>query len=134
MLEPAVLVGSTLRSVISSWEVTGEARASVPTHVWLDLSEAGLIQIVTDGPGLELVHQEPYAGYSMGDQGRVEIETDDGTIPVEGFTGSVVIDVRSLNRGFVVGFASGSVAFANIADEIAIGLWPDQGWADRGVE
>jgi hypothetical protein len=133
MVAPADLVGSTLGSVTASWEVIDGERAAVPNHVWLDLSDAGLVQIVTDGQSLGIVHEEPYVGYSMGDRGQVEVETDARTVPVENFTEATVIAAQSLERGFVLTFATGSVAFANVNDEVAIGLWPDPGWEAVGV-
>lgn len=132
VVQPAQLLGSTLRSVTASWEVVDGVRATVPNHVWLDLSEAGLVQVVTMGQTLGLVHEEPYSGYSMGSD-RVEVETDANSVPVEHFTGSAVLGANALERGFVLQFATGSVAFANVNDELAIGLWPDPGWAERGV-
>lgn len=132
MVQPADLVGSTLRSVTASWEIVDEVRAAVPNHVWLDLSEAGLVQVVTMGQTLGLVHEEPYAGYSMGTD-RVEVETDEESVPVENFTGSVVLGADALHRGFLIQFATGSIAFANVNDELAIGRWPDPGWAERGI-
>ncbi len=133
MVAPADLVGSTLGSVTASWEVTEGERSPVPNHVWLDLSEAGLVQIVTTGQSLAIVHEEPYASYSMGDRGRVEVETDAKTVPVENFTETTVIAARALERGFVLTFATGAVAFANVNDEVAVGLWPDPGWEAVGV-
>ena len=130
--QPADLVGSTLRSVTASWEVTDDVRADVPNHVWLDLSEAGLVQVVTVGQTLGLVHEEPYSGYAMGAD-RVEVETDAASVPVEHFTGTVVLGAEARERGFVLRFATGSIAFANVGDDLAIGLWPDPGWAERGV-
>ena len=35
--------------------------------------------------------------------------------------------------GFVLNFAEGSVAIANLADDLVIESWPDGSWVDQGV-
>lgn len=130
---PEDLVGSTLRSVSASWAVEGDRRSPVPTHVWLDLSDAGLVQLLTSGGDVQLVHEEPYPPHDLGAHGRVEVDTDAGTVPAEHFVGHDVTGVRRLDRGWVLEFLTGSVAFADVNDELVVGLWPDAGWAELGI-
>ena len=137
---PEDLLG-LLTDVSASWlTVPPRERVPLPLFVWLTIDGLGTRKLHTPGSGGVAILDEPAVpGYELGENGRVDVES--GTPEVlAAWVGRRIERVSRLWQeppgeevGFVLHFLEGSVAIANLADDLIIQSWPDQSWADRDV-
>lgn len=137
---PEDLAG-VLTDVVGSWlRLPGRDRVQLPVHVWITVEGLGTRKLHTPGAGsIGILDETPHAEYSMGRYGSVEVER--GTPLILGSrVGQEITQVTRLWQdppggevGFILHFGEGSVAIANLADELTIAPWPDRIWSGWGV-
>jgi hypothetical protein len=131
VLTPSELAGQRLLGVTASLHEHEGTVSQDPVHVWLCLETSGYIQCHTAGSGnLALLAQEPYAPYDMEEHGRVLL-VENQPPALAAHTGEVIEAATALHQGpagmdvgVLLTFESGSVAVANLGDELMVGDWP----------
>ena len=139
-IEPEMLVGKRVEGVVGSWYIHNDTGVHKLLHTWLKIAGLGHVQVHTLN-GVRLHVADPHAPYDMAELGaRVLVEA--GTpVPVAAIVGQIIDGVRWLQvepEGFRVGFvietSVGSVAIADVGDDLWIGSWPDvERWSAAGI-
>jgi hypothetical protein len=137
---PEDLVG-ILTDVSASWLTPmGRSRVPLPLFLWLTIEGVGTRKLHTPGSGGVAILNEPVpSSYDMAEYGRVVVES--GSPQVLGArVGQRIEAVGRLwqeppgeEAGFVLHFGDGSIAIANLADDLVVGAWPNDAWAEQGV-
>ena len=130
-----------LTDVVASWiRLPERERVPLPLHVWLTIEGLGTRKLHTPGAGgIGILDEAAHEGYDMGRNGVVEVERDTPQI-LGSRVGQTIDRVSHLWQqppgeevGFVLHFAGGAVAIANLADELIVDHWPDETWSVQGV-
>lgn len=111
----------------------------LPVHIWLDVETVGQVRCHCAPSGaLTLTVEPPYATVEMQDLGRVVLREAEPVVLMRQ-VGEAVQQVLLLDQdppgmtvGFVLVLPSGSVAVANLGDELFVEPWPGR-WRDSDV-
>lgn len=139
LLDPQSFVGRRVDDVVGSWYVN-ETGVHDLVHVWLNLDGLGYVRVHPNG-GIRLTIDQPHASYAMPDL-NATVEVDRGTpAPLAAIVGGTITRVGTLRMvreafdvGCVIETELGSVAIADVGDDLAIGVWPDsERWDAAGI-
>ena len=137
-IDPEALASRTLMSVSSSWHEYAGERSADPVHVWITLSGIGTLQLHTLS-GLVIVERPEGTPVDMQEYGRIVVEP--GTPPaLNRWAGQHIERVSRLRQtppdmtvGMVLHFRDGSVAMADLGDDLVVADWPAPEWEQAGV-
>lgn len=139
-IEFDALVGQQIDEVVASWYVPDDTGVHDLVHAWIRFRDLGSVQLHTLN-GLVLVGGEPPSAYVMPEV-PASVQVQVGTpAPLAALVGGVVKETHDLWQdgidrrvGIVMVTSKGSVAVADVGDDLAIGEWPDPArWAAAGI-
>lgn len=138
-LSPNDLVGRTIEAVTGAWHVHDGVKSSNPDPLWFKVEGLGQVRFGCAGRGdVNLVVAGP-VGVDMGTYGRVEVGPWEN-VTSSSLVGSVIQGVEPLfyvpqdsQVGVLLTTTQGSIAVANLADELHVGLWPSDAWEAEEV-
>ncbi|MGR3938092.1 hypothetical protein LCH29_35225 [Streptomyces sp. BRA346] len=128
---PEYLVGRRLEHVVAAWHRYGAEARSVPLDVWL-IDSAQVSTHITTGSDWCLIveNSTPYEGYSMGQNGRVEVTPINGGTPFAEHLGETILAVREVGSPdtgrltLEIAFPSGNVRCESWSGDLRFSTTP----------
>jgi hypothetical protein len=138
MVDPRALTNRALLGVAAGWYVATHTADKALIHVWLKVDGLGYLKCHSLS-GVQLSIEAPYSGYEMEElDSRVQVQRG-GPASLSAIVGATITDVSDLEQdsvvvGFVLHTTQGSVAIADIGDDLWVAAWPDESrWEPAGV-